>query len=105
MDKYLQEFFHIMDVSLRSGYNIRQSLEIICKDGSGPLVAEVQIILDEMTSGVSQMNALDHWLQRCPSLALDMVVATFQVQIESGGNLANKLLFVSQLLPKLKLVA
>lgn len=105
MDKQLEEFLHIMEVSLRSGYNVRQSLEIIVNDGSEPLAATVQPLLDELDSGTPLPDVLDNWLARQPGLALDMVVAAFHVQFESGGNLANKLQFLAQLLPKLKYAA
>lgn len=101
INNQLQEFLRIMEVSLRSGYNIRQSMEIICNDGNAALVADVQQVIAEMDAGTPLLDALDNWRQREPGLALDMIVAAFHVQLESGGNLANKLLFVSQLLPKL----
>ena len=101
-DKELQEFLHIMEVSLRSGYNIRQSMEIMCNDGSESLVATVQPMLDGLDGGTALPKVFDNWLARQPSFTLDMIVATFHVQFESGGNLANKFRFVSQLLPKLK---
>lgn len=101
IDQQLQEFLRIMEVSLRSGYNIRQSMDIVCKDGSKTLVADVQQVVADVDAGTALLDALDSWLERSPGLALDMIVAAFHVQLESGGNLANKLLFVSQLLPKL----
>lgn len=101
-DKELQEFMHMMEVSLRSGYNIRQSMEMMCKDGSEALVAIVQPLLAELDAGTALPDVLDNWLARQPSLALDMIVATFHVQFESGGNLANKIQFLAQLMPKLK---
>lgn len=100
-DQQLQQFLHIMETSLRSGYNIRQSMEIVCKDGRPALVAEVQQLLTELDAGDALPDVLERWRVRRPSLALDIIVAGFQVQFESGGNLANKLLFLSQLLPKL----
>lgn len=105
IDKQLQEFLHIMEVSLRSGYNIHQSLEIVCEDGSESLTVTVQQLLDELGRGAALPNVLDDWVARQPGLALDMIVATFHVQFESGGNLANKLRFISQLMPKLKYAA
>lgn len=102
MDKQLEEFLHIMEVSLRSGYNVRQSLEIIVNDGSEPLAATVQPLLDELDAGIALPDVLDNWLARQPGLVLDMIVAAFHVQFEAGGNLANKLQFLSQLLPKMK---
>ncbi len=100
----IPEFLHIMEVSLRSGYSISQSLEIVTKDMNGPLSAEVQHVLDETKNGTPLPQAFDNWLTRCPSLDLDLTVATLHEQMEAGGNLANKFQFVAQLLPKLKRV-
>ena len=105
VDKALQEFLHLMEVSLRSGYNIRQSMEMMCNDGSDALVAIVQPLVDALDGGTALPDVLDNWLVSQPTLALDLIVNTFHVQFESGGNLANKLRFISQLLPKLKHVA
>ena len=102
VDKALPEFLHLMEISLRSGYNIRQSLEMMCNDGSESLVAMVQPLVEALDGGTSLPEVLDNWLASQPSLALDLIVNTFHVQFESGGNLANKLRFISQLLPKLK---
>jgi Flp pilus assembly protein TadB len=95
------EFLRIMDVGLRSGYNIKQSMEIFVKDTDNPLTVEVQQLLNELMSGNSLPNVMDHWLARQPNRDLELFVATIHTQIEVGGNLANKLLFLSQLLPRL----
>lgn len=100
----IPEFLHVLEVTLRSGYNVSQSLEIVVKDIEGPLAAEVQQVLTDVQSGTSWLTALDNWLARCPSFELDLLVATMHEQMEAGGNLANKLQFVAQVLPKLKRV-
>ena len=100
----IPEFLHILEVTLRSGYNVSQSLEIIVKDLGEPMGSEVQQVLTEVGAGTSWLTALDDWLTRCPSLELDLVVAAMHEQKEAGGNLANKLQFLAQMLPKLKRV-
>ncbi|NJN53266.1 MAG: hypothetical protein HC804_00035 [Anaerolineae bacterium] len=100
----IPEFLHLMEVSLRSGYNVSQCLEIAVKDMSGPMTTEVQLVLAEAKAGVPLLQAFDNWLSRCPSLDLDLTVATIHEQMEAGGNLANKFQFVAQVLPKLKRV-
>jgi len=100
----IPEFLQVMEVSLRSGYNVSQCLEKAAKDMNDPLSAEVQQVLDEVTAGTPLLQAVDNWLSRCPSLDLDLTVATLHEQKEAGGNLANKFQFVAQVLPKLKRV-
>ena len=98
----IPELLHTLEVTLRSGYNISQSLEIVNKDLAEPIATEIQHVLAEVEAGTSWLTALDNWFNRCPSFELDMLVATMHEQMESGGNLANKLQFIAQLLPKLK---
>lgn len=100
----IPEFLHVMETSLRSGYSVSQSLEIVVKDMNGALAAEVQQVLDDLKAGTPFLQAFDNWLTRCPSLDLDLTVATLHEQLEAGGNLANKFQFVAQVLPKLKRV-
>ena len=98
----IPEFLHVLEATLRSGYSVGQSFEIVARDIKGPIGVEVQQVLVNVQNGVSWMDALDEWLNRCPSFELDMLVATMKEQKESGGNLANKLQFIAQILPKLK---
>lgn len=100
----IPEFLHVLEVTLRSGYSVGQSFEIALKDMEGPIVGEVQQVLAGVENGESWLDALDEWFNRCPSFELDLLVATMHEQREAGGNLANKLQFVAQVLPKLKRV-
>jgi Flp pilus assembly protein TadB len=98
------EFLHIMEASLRSGYDISQSMEIFVKDANMPLTAEVQKVQEDMEAGLSLLDAYDQWLTRQPSHDLDLIVASLHTQLEAGGNLANKFQFISQMLLYLKRV-
>lgn len=100
----IPELLHLLEVSLRSGYSVSQSFEIVVKDMNGPITADVQKVLTDVQGGSSWLAALDGWFFRSPSLELDLFVAAMHEQLESGGNLANKLQFLAQLLPNLKRV-
>ena len=65
-----------------------------------PALTDIQQVLAEMNSGTPPLDALDHWLKRTPSADLNLVVATFRVQMEVGGNLADKLKLLGQILEK-----
>ncbi len=100
----IPDFLHVMEVTLRSGFNIVQSLEIVAGDLKEPMTNELRQVLAEVQAGESWKSALDNWFTRCPSLELDLLIATLDEQRESGGNLANKFQFIGQLLPMLKRV-
>lgn len=99
----LPEFLRMMEVALRSGYSLRQALEMVTEDMDNPLAAEVQQVVAALQSGTPLPQALAQWLARTPSRELDLIVATIGVQLEVGGNLADRFQFMSQLLPKLQL--
>jgi tight adherence protein B len=103
-EKQIPEFLHVMEVALRSGYSLKQGLEMVAKDMNGRMAAEAQQIIDDLKSGVALPMALDQWLLRCPSRDLDLVIAAIGVQLESGGNLANKFQFIADILSRLKRV-
>ncbi|MBE2200403.1 MAG: type II secretion system F family protein [Anaerolinea sp.] len=103
MNEQIPEFLRVMEVALRSGYSVAQGLEIVTKDMDGPLTAAVQRVLNDLQAGTSLLSALDQWLARAPSRDLDLIIATIRVQLEVGGNLADRFQFISQLLPKLQI--
>lgn len=91
-----------VEVALRSGYSVKQALEIVSRDMEGPAQAETQQVLAALTDGRALPDALEAWRQRSPSPALDLFVATLFVQQETGGNLADKLQLLAQILAKRK---
>lgn len=99
----LPEFLRVMEVALRSGYSLKQALEMVTEDMDNPVAAEVQQVVAALQSGTPLPHALGQWRTRTPSRALDLIVATIGVQLEVGGNLADRFQFISQLLPKLEL--
>ena len=96
----LPDLMRMLEVNLRSGYSVKQAFEIIAKDAEPPLSQEAQWVLDELAGGQSIISVLDSWLDRTPSADLDLVVAAMKVQFEVGGNLADKLKFLGQVMEK-----
>ncbi|MCB0036908.1 MAG: type II secretion system F family protein, partial [Anaerolineales bacterium] len=68
-----------------------------------PIAAEVQQLLDEVEAGKSLMQALAEWPVRTQNRDLDLLVATIKVQLEVGGNLADKLQLLAQIMEKRQL--
>jgi tight adherence protein B len=101
LDKQIPEFLQTMESALRSGYSLLQSLKLVSKDMAVPMAAEACLVLEDIQAGTSLPQALDQWRGRTSSLYLDLIVAAVHVQLETGGNLANKFQFLAQLLPHL----
>ncbi len=102
-EQQLPELMRHLEVTLRSGYNIRQSFAIMAQDLPQPIAAEVQTISEALESESPLLPTLDSWVRRSPSPDLDLLVAAIKVQLEVGGNLADKLKFLQQLLAQRQL--
>lgn len=91
---------HNLEVCLRSGYNVKQALEISAKDLPEPLASETAQVYSEIETGTPILEALDRWYDHHPSPELDLMIATLKVQLEVGGNLADKFRLLGQILEK-----
>ena len=47
--KQIPDFLQVMEVTLRSGYNVAQSLEVVIKDLEEPIATELQQVLAEVS--------------------------------------------------------
>jgi len=74
--------------SLRSGYSLLQSLELISKEAPAPMCDEFQRVIREVSLGLSTREALANMLRRVPSDDLDLLITAINIQSEVGGNLA-----------------
>lgn len=99
-DRQLPLLIRNVENALRAGYNIRQSFEIVAKDMPDPAGAQARQLVDELDAGIDLPQALDNLLARIPSRDLDLVIAALRVQFEVGGNLADKLNLLAQVMDK-----
>ena len=83
----------------------RRTINIFTQDMDAPMATTVQETLDEIVQGVDLLQALDNWVQRTAEPDLDLFVALFKVQVEVGGNLADKLQLLGQVLDQRQLKA
>ncbi|WP_420632317.1 type II secretion system F family protein [Candidatus Leptofilum sp.] len=102
-EQQLPDLMRHFEVALRSGYNIRQSFGILAQDLPRPITVEAQLILDALETEAPLLPTLDNWVQRTASRDLDLFVAAIKVQLEVGGNLADKLKFLQQILAQRQL--
>jgi tight adherence protein B len=74
--------------SLRSGYSLLQSLELISREAPAPMCDEFKRVIREVSLGLSTREALANMLRRVPSDDLDLLITAINIQSEVGGNLA-----------------
>jgi tight adherence protein B len=74
--------------SMRSGYSLLQSMDLVSKEGSGPVASEFRRVVQEVGLGLSTETALANLLRRVPSEDLDLMITAINIQHEVGGNLA-----------------
>jgi tight adherence protein B len=78
----------LMANSLRAGYSLLQTMEMVAKEAKDPIATEFSRVFREVGLGISLSQALDHLLERVPSDDLDFLVTAINIQHEVGGNLA-----------------
>jgi tight adherence protein B len=84
----LGDTINMMANSLRSGYSLLQSMELVSREAPQPTSAEFRRVVQEVGLGLSTEAALDNLLKRVPSDDLDLLITAVNIQLESGGNLA-----------------
>lgn len=77
--------------SMRSGYSLPQSLELVSKEMKPPVSEEFGRIVREIGLGLSMEAALNNALRRMPNDDLELIVTAILVQYEVGGNLTEVL--------------
>lgn len=84
----LGDTINMMANSLRSGYSLLQSMELVSREAPQPTSAEFRRVVQEVGLGLSTEDAMDNLLKRVPSEDLDLLITAVKIQLESGGNLA-----------------
>lgn len=74
--------------SLRSGYSLMQSMEMVSRELAPPASEEFARLTREIGLGLSTQEALSNLLRRITSEDLDMMVTAINIHHEVGGNLA-----------------
>lgn len=78
----------LMSNSLRAGYSLLQTMELIARESPPPMSQEFRRVVQEVGLGISAQEAMAHLLRRVPSEDLDLMVTAINIQHEVGGNLA-----------------
>jgi tight adherence protein B len=98
LEKQIPLMLRTLENAMRGGYNLVQAFEKVASDVPAPLGSDAQTLVDELKNGTAITNALDNWFKRTPSPSLDLVFAALRVQLETGGNLPDKLSLLGQIL-------
>jgi tight adherence protein B len=84
----LGDTISLMANSLRSGYSLLQSMELVSREAPDPIGAEFKRVVREVGLGLSAQDALSNLMRRLPSDDLDLFITAINIQYEVGGNLA-----------------
>lgn len=92
----LADMAQMMGNSMRAGFSIIQSMEMVGMEGPSPSKEEFERVTTEVKLGLPLDQALDHLLLRMPSEDLELAVVAINVQRQVGGNLAEILMVISK---------
>jgi tight adherence protein B len=87
-NEQLPDGITLMANSLRAGYSLLQSMDMIADEGAPPLSEEFRRVVREVGLGLSFDEALLNLMRRVPSDDLDLMITAIVIQHEVGGNLA-----------------
>lgn len=84
----LADMAQMLSNSLKAGFSIVQSMELVARDAPAPASREFDRVVSEVRLGLPIDVALEHLLHRMPSEDLELMVVAINVQRQIGGNLA-----------------
>jgi tight adherence protein B len=90
----LGDTISLMANSLRAGYSLLQTMELVSRETPDPISVEFRRVVHEIGLGVSNEDAMTNLLRRVPSEDLDLLVSAINIQHEVGGNLAQILTII-----------
>jgi tight adherence protein B len=106
LQRQLPDALDLLARALRAGHAFSAALKMASDEIAEPTATELRIVHDEVNFGVPLQQALTHLSDRVPLTDLRYFVVAVLIQRESGGNLAEILGNLSQLVrARLKLFA
>ncbi|MDX1736683.1 MAG: type II secretion system F family protein [Alphaproteobacteria bacterium] len=98
---FLKEFPDAIDLmvrGLRSGLPVSEGIKSVGNEFGGPVGAEFRRVMDEVQFGTELENALWSMAERLPAPDVKFFVITLSIQKDTGGNLADTLANLSNIL-------
>jgi tight adherence protein B len=107
MKKFTAEFANAVDIIVRgvkSGLPVHDCLKIIGRECAAPLGPEFQRLVESISMGLTFEQALEKMYERMPTPELRFFAIVMSIQAKAGGNLAEALGNLSQVLRSRKLM-
>jgi tight adherence protein B len=105
IEAQLPDALDLMGRALRAGHAFASALKMVGDEMSDPIASEFRLTFDEINYGIPLQDALTNLATRVPSTDLRYFVIAVLIQRETGGNLAELLDNISNLIrARLKLL-
>ncbi|MHB0998499.1 MAG: type II secretion system F family protein [Armatimonadota bacterium] len=78
----------MMSSSLKAGFSLLRSMQIVANEMSQPIAGEFQRVIDEINVGKPLIDALKSSVSRMRSYDYDLAVTAINIQHQVGGNLS-----------------
>lgn len=97
-DEQLPEALTMIARSLRTGYPFTECLKIVAEEMPAPVGSEFGLVFEDINYGRDLEIALALMIERVPSLSLNAMATSVLIQKETGGNMAEILTNISEVL-------
>jgi tight adherence protein B len=97
-EEQLPEALEMMARSLRTGYPFTECLKIVAEEMPAPIGKEFGLVFDEVNYGRDLEVAFALMMERMPCLSLSAMATSVIIQKETGGNMAEILLKISEVM-------
>jgi len=97
-EEQLPEALEMIARSVRTGYPFTESLRIVSEEMTEPISREFGLLFEEINYGRELEIAFALMIERMPSLSLSAMATSILIQKETGGNLSEILLKISEVL-------
>lgn len=94
----LPDALDLISRALRAGHGFSAALAMVGNEAREPIASEFRTTFDEINFGLSTQNALGNLATRVPCADLRYFVVAVTIQLETGGNLAQLLTMLANLI-------
>ena len=102
----LPDALDMLTRALRAGHALSSALQMAGQEMNEPMASELRMVHEEVNFGLTLQQAMTHLTERVPLTDLRYFAVAVQIQRESGGNLAEVLGKLAQLIrARLRLLA
>ena len=101
MNKFIAEFANAIDIVVRgvkSGLPLNDCMSILSQETSDPLRTEFKELVEQQRVGVPLVECFNRMLERVPAQEVNFFAIVIGIQQQAGGNLAEALGNLSQVL-------